>query len=110
MQRALMARLPQDLHTVSRPVLPPDASPGHHNPSLNIEGPTVQDIWGVKKTQSLILAQSLLDFCCSLKATDSCTMTPSVGQWPQVRGQPDHDPALLNPLVLLSFMDYRPSS
>lgn len=49
MQRVLMARFPQDLHTVSRPVLPPDASPGHHNPPLNIEGPTVQDVWGEKK-------------------------------------------------------------
>ena len=108
-----MARLPQDLHTVSRPGLPPDASPGHQNPPLDIEGPTVQDVHTgreERKTQSLILAQSLLDFCCSLKATDSCMMTPSVGQWPQLRGQPDHDPALLNPLGLLSFMEHCLSS
>lgn len=37
-------------------------------------------------------------------------MTPSTGQWPQLRGQPDHDPALLNPLVLLSFMEYHPKA
>lgn len=39
-----MARLPHGLHIVSRPGLPPDASPGHQSPPLDIEGPTVQDV------------------------------------------------------------------